>query len=167
MNERHGYNAKDRIYRIWVAMRQRCEKPYRSGFEHYGGQGVKVCKEWRGSFPAFLAWAQAAGYADHLSIDRINSRGNYTPSNCRWATTAEQGANKREGCYIEIDGVTKTVCQWAKDEGMHRTTLYRRYYKGVRGPDLISKGAVPVPPAAEKVKKQPRFRVTPPPQGQA
>jgi hypothetical protein len=161
MNERHGYGQKDRIYRIWIAMRRRCEDPKREGYPSYGGRGIKVCKEWRVSFSAFKAWADSAGYSDSLSIDRIDSHGNYKPSNCRWATVAEQGANKREGCYVEINGVIKTVFQWAKDEGMHLTTLYRRYYKGVRGADLIAKGYVPTPAVAEKVKKQPRFRAVP------
>ena len=161
MHERHGFSVKNRLYRIWYAMRQRCEKPYHTGYVSYGAKGVRVCKAWRESFTAFKTWADAAGYNDTLSIDRIDPNGNYKPENCRWAAIKEQAENKREGCYVEIDGVTKTVSQWARDEGMHLTTLYRRYYKGVRGADLIAKGSVPAPPEAVKAKKLPKLRVIP------
>ena len=30
-----------------------------------------------------------------MTLDRVNNNGNYEPSNCRWATKAEQEANKR------------------------------------------------------------------------
>lgn len=138
MHEFHGFSGKDRIYRIWVAMRQRCAKTYRSNYAEYGGRGIRVCPEWDGSFIAFKAWADANGYAANLSIDRIDTNGDYTPANCRWATPKEQADNQRSACVVTVGGVTKTVAQWALDEGFHLTTLYRRYHKGVRGEEFLA-----------------------------
>lgn len=145
MHEFHGYTQKDRLYRIWVAMRQRCSKPYRSNYAAYGGRGIKVCQEWDTSFTAFKAWADSSGYAEHLSIDRKDPDGDYTPDNCRWATAQEQATNQRTSCYVEVDGVTLTVAEWARLKGFHLTTLYRRYRKGIRGREFLAP-SIPKPP---------------------
>lgn len=152
MNEKHGYNGRHRIYRIWVAMRQRCEKQYSSHFAAYGGRGINVCHEWKTSFPAFLSWATAHGYNDSLSIDRINPNGDYTPENCRWATPQEQACNQRTSCYVEVDGVTKTVAEWSKHKGIHLTTLYRRYRKGITGKEFLLP-TIPKPPPIKIPKR--------------
>jgi len=93
-----------RLYRIWSGMLNRCRNPNNQAFSHYGGRGISVCNVWH-SFPAFRDWAEANGYRDDLSIDRINNDGNYEPSNCRWATQKEQGRNQPQNrAVIRSDG---------------------------------------------------------------
>lgn len=69
-------------------MKDRCFNPQNDAYRWYGLKGVSVCQEWL-DFDAFRSWALANGYADGLTVDRLNSGGNYEPNNCEWVTRAE------------------------------------------------------------------------------
>lgn len=103
-NRTHGHTAidprfpdRDRhspTYRSWRAMISRCTNKRSAQWPKYGGKGIKVCKRWRNSFAAFLADKGERPLG--CTLDRFpNKRGDYKPSNCRWATPSQQ-ANNRE-----------------------------------------------------------------------
>ena len=95
VNTTHGM-TDSRLYNIWCGMIQRCTNPHQPGFRNYGGRGIWLCDEWRGSFEAFQEWAVGAGYSDELTIDRIDGRRGYCPENCRFTTRTVQNQNRRK-----------------------------------------------------------------------
>lgn len=80
-------------YSIWNGMKNRCLNPKNNGYKNYGGRGIKICDRWN-DFANFLADIGPRPGKEY-SLDRIDSNGNYEPSNCRWATRKEQAATKR------------------------------------------------------------------------
>lgn len=84
-----------RLYSIWTNIKTRCNNVNTPSFNAYGKRGISVCAEWSNSFKAFCEWAMAHGYADNLTIDRIDVDGNYEPLNCRWVDNICQANNKR------------------------------------------------------------------------
>jgi hypothetical protein len=120
---------KSRLYGIHHCMMCRCYTKSASGYEYYGGRGIKVCNEWH-DFLTFYNWSIDNGYSDDLSIDRIDTNGDYEPSNCRWATWKEQANNKRDSRFITYNGKTMTLSQWAEYIGIDERTLYKRFSMG-------------------------------------
>ena len=119
-----------RLYHIWFDMKRRCYQKQNKRWDKYGGRGIKVCPEWLNDFQAFFDWAMANGYADSLTIDRIDRNGDYSPDNCRWADKFQQANNRSNNHYITYHGETKTMMDWSKEIGMSYTTLRRRINSG-------------------------------------
>lgn len=105
--------SKTRLYRIWSLMKKRCYRNENENFKHYGGRGIEVCDEWKKDFIAFRSWALSNGYADNLSIDRIDVNGNYEPKNCRWVDTKTQANNRRNNRIIIYLNNEYTVSEFA------------------------------------------------------
>lgn len=86
-------------------MKRRCKDAKFKDFPKYGGRGISVCERWDASFVNFLADMGERPSLDH-SIDRIDSNGNYTPGNCRWASSLQQATeNKRDLRPVTVAGV--------------------------------------------------------------
>ncbi len=83
-----------RIYRVWTAMRERCNNPKQIRYDSYGGRGIKICPEWD-DYAVFLQWMMSQEYKPGLQIDRKDNDGNYSPANCRLVTHTQQMQNRR------------------------------------------------------------------------
>lgn len=127
-NTRHG-QAKTRLYSIYRGMKARCKNPHLKEFERYGGRGITVCEEWAQSFEAFAKWAYENGYAENLTIDRIDNEKGYSPENCRWTGYLIQGRNRRNVRQLTYNGVTKTFKEWSEETGVPFHTLRYRILK--------------------------------------
>lgn len=123
--------SKERLRRILKNMKSRCYNPNFADYKNYGARGIKICDLWIGEngFKKFYKWAIENGYADNLTIDRINNDGDYEPNNCRWITNKEQQYNKRTGRKIEYNGIVKTRAEWSEILGISASVFDGRIKK--------------------------------------
>lgn len=124
------------LYIAWANMKSRCNNRNNPSYKDYGERGIKICDEWQ-EFENFYHWSIANGYEKGLSLDRVNVNGNYDPSNVRFANDDIQANNKRNTRYITINGVVKTVSEWAKISGIKRDTFQSRIRLGWEGERLL------------------------------
>lgn len=126
------------LYRAWQNMKQRTTNPNHISAKHYYERGIRVCDEWIRDFHAFEAWALSHGYADDLSLDRIDNDGDYSPENCRWVDAKTQARNRRTTRYITFGGETRCIAEWAEITGINLGTIKSRIYLGWSAEDVLT-----------------------------
>ena len=127
MSTRHGLRHTPE-YEIWLQIRMWCKNPKNPGYANYGGRGITICKRWD-DFANFIADMGKRPSAKH-SIDRVNNDKGYSTFNCKWATSLEQGSNKRNNRKITLDGRTQTMAQWTREIGISAATIHARLARG-------------------------------------
>jgi hypothetical protein len=124
-----------RTYGIWMAMRNRCNRPSHNKYSYYGGRGIKVCERWN-DFAVFLADMGEA--PDSLTLDRIDNDAGYSPQNCRWASSREQARHTRRRTEYEHDGERRSLIEWAETLNVSHELLRGRIRRGWRFVDAIA-----------------------------
>lgn len=89
--------TKSPEYNSWAAAKYRCTNSNDDRWKDYGGRGIKFCDRWLNSFEDF--YADMGERPKNSTLDRIDTNGNYEPSNCKWSTAKEQANNTR----IQLD----------------------------------------------------------------
>lgn len=123
----HG-GRHERLYAIWHGMKERCYTVGCKDYKHYGGRGIRICHEWVNDYGAFRDWALNNGYADGLTIERIDYNLDYRPANCKWIPLADQATNKRNNLRLEYHGRTWVLSDLCKAKGLKYSTVYRRLH---------------------------------------
>lgn len=133
---KHGHARSGKhtaTYNTWRGMLRRCTTPGATGYESYGGRGIKVCDRWLESFENFLTDIRPEG----KTLDRENPDGDYTPENCRWASAREQSNNRGNNRLVTLGNRTQTLSQWATECGIGKQTLKERLDAGWAEEDAI------------------------------
>ena len=117
--KKHG-GTNTRLFNIWQGIRSRTigvnrDKEYPSYFK----KNISICTEWKDDFVNFRDWSLENGYADTLTIDRVNNDGDYEPSNCQWITLSENSrkdlvGKKRKRSSVEKH--KKAITKWTREK---------------------------------------------------
>lgn len=136
---KHGHakrGATSKEYCAWANAVARCTNPGHPSFARYGARGITVCEKWLNSFAQFLADMGLSPSPKH-TLERKNNDLGYSADNCRWATRKEQSINTRCSRGLTHNGRTMSVREWAKEIGVHHSTLQYRINRGIPIADAL------------------------------
>lgn len=123
----HGLSSSG-AYRTWTAMKSRCYRKTDTAYSDYGGRGITVCDEWRGSFEAFFG--DMGHKPPGTTIERKDPNGAYTPGNCIWATRKVQSRNRRSLRIVSVDGRDMCLAEAIELYGQTRARVRDRLKNG-------------------------------------
>jgi hypothetical protein len=118
---KHGL-SKHPLYKTWNNVTQRVKS--NKFYSH-----VNICDEWL-TFINFYNWSIQNGWQKNLTIDRIESKGNYEPNNCRWVTMEIQLRNTKRNKYYEYNNETLVIQDICEKYNINRNTFNKRFRLG-------------------------------------
>ena len=121
-NRTHG-ESHTRLHNIWLGIINRCRR-----LPSYGGRGIKMCDEWQ-DYIVFREWAHSNGYADDLTIERIDVNGDYRPENCTWIPREKQARNRRTTKWVVYQGKTMSLAEASERAGLPYKHVHERIDK--------------------------------------
>jgi hypothetical protein len=110
-NRKHNMH-KTKIYSSWSHMKARCYNKKNTRYKNYGGRGIVVCDKWQ-TFEGFYE-DMGPTYKEGLTIERIDTNGNYCKENCTWASVKAQNNNTSRNLLWLYDGKWITSAEFCK-----------------------------------------------------
>lgn len=135
------------LHKVWSSMRARCERPEDRSYSRVGARGIIVCDEWS-EFQNFMVWAQCAGWSRGLRLVRVDPRGPYSPSNCRFVAPSEVARIRPIKSRLNDPkvlgtafGETKGLREWSRDSRclVSLPGLLHRVRGGMRFEEALTK----------------------------
>lgn len=127
---------KTPFYNSWDNMKRRATSPKNRDYYRYGAIGRGMVSRWKDfcefkkdMYKKYLE-KKKKNPDKRLSLDRIDNTKGYSVKNCRWATQSEQMMNTSRNVWYEIDGVKKTLTEWADFYSICYVTVAGRIKKG-------------------------------------
>lgn len=136
MMKTHGLTGTP-TNKSWQKMRERCMQPNSDHYKWYGGRGITICPQWS-DYLVFLA--DMGERPKGMTLDRIDSNGNYEPANCRWATHTMQVRGQRKTRWVEHNGEKIILAEYAEKHGISCNLLTMRLRQGMPVERVLSLG---------------------------
>lgn len=127
-----------KLYKVWAWIKCRTNPNNKNCINNYKKLGIKMCAEWKNDFKSFYDWAIANGYKEEpllngknkWTIDRIDTYGDYSPTNCRWVTNKQQMNNQTTNKIIIYKDKTQTLAQWCEELNLNYGLVNQRLWSG-------------------------------------
>ena len=116
-------------------MKGRCLRESHPSYYNYGGRGISICDRWL-DFEKF--YEDMGDPPEGLSLERIDTDGDYTPENCQWAKWSDQMRNRRDRLLLTVNGVTKPLMQWCEERGIAYHNALQRLKTGFEPEEVLS-----------------------------
>lgn len=124
-----GAATGHKLYGHYHEMLKRCTNPNYPDYPNYGGRGISICARWlpgQSFAQGFWNFVEDMGCKPFpkAEVDRIDVDGNYTPSNCRWATKQQQIENRR---LVRDSRIRNAEILADRERGMSWAELGKKY----------------------------------------
>lgn len=123
-NKSHGLTGT-KVYHAYRAMVSRCYDEKDKDYYKYGDKGIRVCERWMGDDGVTNFVNDMGERPDGLTLDRIDSSGNYSPENCKWSDYTHQSYNRGVMPSNKTGRTGVKFAKWSKPEN----PTYQAYIK--------------------------------------
>ena len=139
-NSKHG-QSKTPTHKSWTQMFTRCYNKNDPAYKYYGEKGIEVCDRWKDFNNFFNDMGERP--SKNYSLDRIDVKGDYEPSNCRWVVQTIQVINRniQKSNTSGFEGVSynKLSKKWGASIRIMGDRLNLGYYKDIEDAIKIRK----------------------------